>query len=176
LVLASGTVPRSTAGIHHAFSALSAIFPRALPNVAFLLTNTSSPLYQNFSGDMLPDPFKHAPQFLLNNPIALQRRYLRLKDDPKMRYQRAVKADEQDASGTLVGLFDWLDSLEPRPTAKIPSLYEQCQGVVAKVTGPFARQAKDLQGALKDKMEAGVRRVNRILIGASRQVKVSSRV
>jgi hypothetical protein len=181
LVLANGTVPRVTAGTDYALSTLSAISPRTPPNVAFVLTNTSTALDQNFSRDTLPDVFKHAPHFLLNNPIALQRRYLELKDNPNMEsqgsyFRETVKASEQGGLEMLVELFDWLGSLEPRPTTKILPLYKQCQRIVAKVTGPLARQAKELQGAFKDKVEAGVRRVNRILIGASRQVRVFSRV
>jgi hypothetical protein len=159
----------------------SPLYPLSPPNVAFVLTNTSTPLDENFSRDTLPDVFKHAPHFLLNNPIALQRRYLELKDNPNMEGQRSyfretVKAREQDGLEVLVELFDWLDRLEPRPTTKTLPLYKQCQRIVAKVTGPLARQAKELQGSFKDKVEAGVRRVNRILIGASRQVGVFSRV
>jgi hypothetical protein len=130
LVLANGTVPRVTVGTDYALSTLSAIFPRApFKNVAFLLTNTSSPLYQNFSEDILPEAFKDAPRFLLNNPIALQRKYLELQDDPNMRSQRThfrqvVKASEQRALEMLVDVFDWLYGLEPQPVSEIVPLYE----------------------------------------------------
>ena len=119
LVLANGTVPRINVGTDYALSILSTIFTRTTSkNVAFLLTNTSNPLYQNFSGDILPESVKGAPQFLINNPIALQRKYLELKGSQKMRaqmtsFREAVKASEQDALEMLVDLFDWLDGLEP---------------------------------------------------------------
>jgi len=75
LVLVNGTVPRISVGTNSALSTISAIFPiTPSKNVAFLLTNTSNPLFQNFNGDNLPEAFKDAPQFLLNNPIALQRK------------------------------------------------------------------------------------------------------
>jgi len=130
LVLANGTVPRLNVGTYSALSALSSIFSRTpLKPVAFLLTNTSNPLYQNFSGDSLLEAFKDAPQFLLNNPVALQRKYLELKDKagPKTRgqmrdFREAVKGSEQDALEMLVDIFDWLDSLEPQPTPRILSL------------------------------------------------------
>ena len=170
LVLANGTVPRGNVCIDRALSTLSAIFPRTpRKNVAFLLTNTSNPLYRNLSKDILPETFKGAPQFLLNNPVALQRRYLELRGEPNTRSRRpyfreAVKASEQDALAMLVDLFDWLDRLEPQPTTKrTVSLYEQGQSIVAKLTYPLAQQTKELQRAIKGKVEAGVRRVSRML-------------
>ena len=169
LVVANGTVPRVNVGTDYALSALSAIFPKTpSKNIAFLLTNTSNALYRNFSKDNLPDAFKDAPQFLLNNPIALQRKYLRLKGEANARSQRtyfkeAVKASEQDALEMLVDLFDWLDGLEPQPTTKSVSLYEQLHRIVSKATYPLAQYAKAIRRAIKDKVEAGVQRINRIL-------------
>jgi len=79
-----------------------------------------SPLHWNFSGDTIPDALKDAPQFLLNNPVALQKKYLRLKGDPNMKkgkrdLRKEVKAGEEGALEMLVDLFDWLDGLEPQP-------------------------------------------------------------
>jgi hypothetical protein len=131
------------------------------------LTNTSSPLFQNLSRGILPNTFERAPLLLLNNPIALQKRYLKLKDDPNVRshqayFREAVMASEQEALEMLVGFFEWLDGLEPQPTSKIVSGHDALERRTDKVTGPLDRQAKEAQGALKDK--AGVRRVNRFLI------------
>ena len=131
LVLANGTVPRVNVGTDSALSILSTIFTRTpSKNVAFLLTNTSNPLYQNFSGDILPESVKGAPQFLLNNPIALQRKYLELKGSQKMRarmtsFREAVKASEQEALEMFVDLFDWLDGLEPQPTTRVVPRHQQ---------------------------------------------------
>ena len=82
-----------------------------------MLTNVSGPLYQNFSGDTLPDVLRDVPQFLLDNPIALQRKYLKLKDDVKSgskgaEMRKTVKASEDQALVMLVDFFDWLDGLE----------------------------------------------------------------
>ena len=74
-----------------------------------------------------------------------------------------MKASEQDALEMLVDLFDWLDGLESQPTTKSVSFYEQLYSIVSKITHPLARQAKAIQRAIKDKVEAGVRRINRIL-------------
>jgi len=168
LVLANGTIPRVNVGTDYALSTLSTIFPKApSKNVAFMLTNTSDPLYQNFSKDILPEAFNHAPQYLLNNPIALQRKYLKLKDEPNMRRQRAyfreaVKASEQDALEMLMDFFDWLDRLEPQPITKAVSLHEEFQSIMAKIGHPLARRAQEVQKAIKDKVEAGLWRVNRM--------------
>jgi len=94
-----------------------------------MFTDVSSPLHWNLSTDTVPDVLKGAPQFLLNNPIVLQKRYLKLKDrklkdHPNMNkrwadLQNAVKAAEQNALGMLVDLFDWLDGLVPQPTTEV---------------------------------------------------------
>ncbi len=133
-----------------------------------MLTNTSSPLFLNFSQDIHLEASNDAPQFLLNNPIALQRKYLKLRGEPNTRSQRpyfreAVKASEKDALEMLVDLFDWLDGLEPQPTTRAVSFYERFQIIVAKLTNPLAQQAKELQRAIKGKVEAAVRRVSRML-------------
>ena len=133
LVLANGTVPRVTVGTEYALSTLSTIFPKSLAsNIAFMFTNVSSPLHWNFSGDTIPELLKDAPQLLLNNPIALHKKYLRLKSDPNMKkgmseLLRAVKAGEQSALEMLVDLFDWLDGLEPQATREIFPPHEEPQ-------------------------------------------------
>jgi hypothetical protein len=150
LVLANGTVPRVTVGTDYALSTLSAIFPLTLANnIAFMFTNVTSPLHWNFSRDTLPNILKHAPQFLLNNPIALQRKYLWLKGDPKMKkgragFRRAVKAGEGNALETLVDLFDWLDSLESQPTKEIvphDDKSRNTKAVIASTRAPVAQVA-----------------------------------
>jgi hypothetical protein len=121
LVLANGTVPRFTVGTDYALSTLSSIFPNLPNNIAFILTNVPTPLLHNFSADTIPGFSKDTRQFLLDNPVALQRKYLRLEDNPnvqdrRMDMRREVKAGEQNALEMLVELFDWLDDLEPQPT------------------------------------------------------------
>jgi hypothetical protein len=117
LVLTNGTVPRLTVGTDYALSTLAAIFPNRASNIAFVLTNVPGLLYQNFSTKTIPDVPKDAPQFLVDNPVALQRTYLRLKDNPNIwdrrtDMRREVKAGEYNALEMLVDLFDWLDGLK----------------------------------------------------------------
>jgi hypothetical protein len=139
LVIANGTLPGITVGTHYALSVLSAILPDTLANnTAFMLTNVSNPLYQNFSGDTIPDALKDAPHFLLDNPIPLQRKYLRLKDVPEMKkwrreMRKTVKIGEEKALEMLVDLFDWLDGLEQQPTTKAVSLYGKFQHIAVKI-------------------------------------------
>ncbi len=140
LILANGPIPRITAGMDYALSALSTLFSKTLAkNIAFIFTNSLTYHSLNFSQGVIPEILKDAPQFLFDNPIALQRKYLALKGDPKrekarMDLQRTVKRAEQPALEMFVDLFDWLDGLEPQPTTEIVALYERSQAIDAKIT------------------------------------------
>ena len=131
LILANGTVPRITVGTDYALSTLPTIFPDTISNnIAFMFTNVLSPLSWNFSQDTVPKELKGAPQFLLNNPIALQRRYLELKDDPSRAEMReVVKCCEEKALEMLVQLFDWLDGLKSQPMTKGQDPYEKLKDI-----------------------------------------------
>jgi len=155
LILANGTVPRMNVVIDYALTTLSTIFPNTLANnIAFMFTNVPNRLTWNFSEDTIPATLKHAGQFLLNNPIALQNSYLKIRDGPvkkklKMGLRKAVATVqncEQDALDMLVNLFDWLDGLEPRPTTEIISLYDMSQNIEAMITDTLAQME---QGAAK---------------------------
>jgi len=143
LVLADGAVPHVTVGSDYALSTLSAIIPKSLArNTAFMFTNVSDPLHWNFPRDTLLEVLKDAPEFLLNNPVALQREHSKLKD-PNMNKERtklcnAMKAVEQDTLEMLVKLFDWLDGLRPQSVTEIVSLCEHSQVIEATITNAFA--------------------------------------
>ena len=140
LILANGSVPRITVGMDYALSALSALFPKTLAkNIAFLFTNSSTYLSLNFAQDAIPEILKDAPQFLLDNPIALQKKFRGLKDDQNKKklgkeMQKEVKNAEQRALEMLVNLFDWLDDLEPQPTTDIVALYKKSRAIESKIT------------------------------------------
>jgi len=128
LILANGTVPRITVGTDYALATLPTIFPDTVTkNIAFLFTNVSSPLSWNFSQDTVPKELKDAPQFFLNNPVALQRRYLDLKHDPNLgtEMREAVQGGELKALDMLVHLFDWLDTLKPQSMTKGQEAHEK---------------------------------------------------
>jgi len=170
LVLANGTVPRVTVGTNYALSTLSAIFPETLATrIAFLLTNVTNILYVNLSKDTVPDVLKDAPQFLLNNPIALQRKHLSLKDNPDMKKRRtqfleAVNGAERDGLEMLVDLFDWLGSLEPQARMKVAPLYKKPHTIVANIIGSLTRHVRELLRRLEKALD-GVRKVKRTFVG-----------
>ena len=130
LVLVNGTVPRITVGTDHTLSTLSAILSESLvDNIAFVFTNVPHPCSWNFSADTLPDVLRNAPKFLLDNPVALQKKYLTMKVDSskkkwRMVMRRAVLAGETTALQMLVQLFDWLDSLKSQPTVEMAYPYD----------------------------------------------------
>src|SRR5258706_2916152 len=145
LVLVNGAVPRVAAGTDNTLSTLSAIFPKSLAsNTAIMFTNVLSPPHWNLSGDTIPNSLKNAPCFLLNNPVALQKKYLKRKDDPNMKTARAdlrkaVKASEETAMGMLVELFDWLDGLEPQPTMGPTTGMTPHRGVPQRIEGAIPK-------------------------------------
>jgi len=139
LVLVNAIAPRITMPMDYALSALSALFPKTLANnIAFVSTNSRSLLSWNLSKDDIPKGLKDAPQFFLDNPIALQKRYLRLKNDltskqMNMELLKVVQPGEERALDMLVKLFGWLDGLESHPVTEIVSLYETSLNIEAKV-------------------------------------------
>ena len=98
----------------------------------------------NLPRDAIPEALKGAPRFSINNPIALQRKFLKTMDDPIMETEREemqgeVRRAEKNALKMLVKLFDWLDGLEPQPTRGIVVLYEKSQAIESKITNTLAQ-------------------------------------
>ena len=151
LVLVNGTLPYVTVGTHYVLSMLSAIFPDTVTNnVAFLYTNVSDPGYLNFPQYTLPDSLKAAPQFTLNNPIALQKKRLELnnKDGSAMKMRRgdshiAVKTSEQNALEMLVDFFDQLDSFKPQPMVLLNKAPNNVTVIHALMGAPATKKAED---------------------------------
>ena len=99
-----------------------------------MFTNDLSSRQRNLSGDTIPDVLKNARQFHLDNPIALQKEYLKANDGPgRADLREAVKASEQSTLGMLVDLFDWLDGFGPQ-AKEIVSLHERSQVIKTKVS------------------------------------------
>jgi hypothetical protein len=124
---------------------LSALFPKSLvENIAFVFTNIPSPILWNFSIDTVPDVVEDPQFFFLDNPIHLQKTYLRLKNDPDKKkfrgiMRKSVLAGEDQAFKMLVKLFDWLDGLGPQPTTEITYLYDVSQSIEAMSTNTLAQ-------------------------------------
>ena len=158
LILANGTARRITVGTEHA---LSTFLPKTLAsNVAFLFTNVPVPLSFYLCEDALPALLKDAPRFLFDSPIARQRLFLELTNDPINKearrewreWRETVKEAEQKGLGLLVNLFDWLDGCEPQPTTEIVALYETSQAIETKITNTLAQM---------DQAEAMIAKINK---------------
>ena len=128
--------------------ALSAFLPKTLANnVGILFTNTRSAGPNGFGEDVIPKNLNDAPLFLFDNPIAHQRSFLELTNDPNKKkarrkwpkWREMVKDTEQKGLEMLVGLFDWLDGREPLPTTDIVALWETSQAIESKITNTEAQ-------------------------------------
>ena len=147
LILVNGSVPRITVSMDYALKSLSALFPKSLANnIGFLLSNVPDEIYLNFPDDVIPVALKHAPKFLINNPIALQKNYLKQRDGMSEKAAKKrkvlVKDAEQDALEMSVQLFDWLDALEPQPTREIMALYEKSQIIESVITDTLVQMSQ----------------------------------
>ena len=111
-MLANGTVPRGTGALHDPLATLSAVLPNPpASNTALVFTNVANPFAWNYCEGALPETLKSAPQFRVDNPVALHKKYLALNDVPdekRAELRKAVMDSERDAWETLVELFDWL--------------------------------------------------------------------
>src|SRR5258706_521323 len=153
LILANGSIPRISVSMDYALTTLSALFPKILAdNTAFLLTNVPTPASRNFPDDAILRDLKHAPKFLIDNPIALQKNYLKQKGhlDKKTlkKIKQSVKLAEENALEMLVELFDWLDGLKPQPTTEIIAIHKKSEDIESKITatliGASHRTLRDL--------------------------------
>ena len=147
LILADGSVPRISVSMDYTLTTLFALFPKSLANnIAFLLSNVPNEICLNFPDDAIPEVLKHAPTFFINNPIALQKNYLKQQDSMNKRTAKKrrefVKGAEQDALEMSVKLFDWLDGLEPQPTRDIIDLYEKYQVIELVITDTLAQMGR----------------------------------
>ena len=153
LVVADGAVSGVTIGTDYALSTLSTMFPKSLAgNIGFMFTNDLSSRQRNLSGDTIPGVLKNARQFHLDNPIVLQKEFLKAKGGPgTANLRKAVKASDQSTLGMLVDLFDWLDGLRPQPVKEI-LLHERSQAIETKVSDVLAlkRQAATIQAEIEE--------------------------
>jgi len=121
-------------------------------NIAFLFSNSPPAGSLNFPDDAIPKVLKHAPKFLIDNPIALQKKYLKQRGPMKLRTEKeikeSVKRAEGDALETLVKLFDWLDGLEPQPTTEIIAIQKKSEDIESKITATLIATSHRIQGDL----------------------------
>ena len=93
--------------------------------------------------DTVPEVLRNSDNFFIDNPIALQKKYLRFKNDLDKKKVAAlvrneVLAGEEQALEMLVDLFDWLDGLRSQPTTEIVYLYTLSQSLEAMITNAVA--------------------------------------
>src|SRR5258706_4482237 len=161
LILANGSIPRISVSMDYALTTLSALFPKSLAdNIAFLFSNIPTPASLNFPHDALPQVLKHVPKFLIDNPISLQKNYLKQKGylDKKTlkKIKQSVVLAEQNALEMLVELFDWLDGLEPQPTTEIIATHNKSEDIEMKITrtldqmGEAASKSVEIKRLMED--------------------------
>ncbi|KIJ66943.1 hypothetical protein HYDPIDRAFT_26360 [Hydnomerulius pinastri MD-312] len=118
LILANGTVPRLGVVTDYVLSFASSMFPNTLAkNIGFLFTNVSSPLNWYLDADSLPDVWRHKPMYLLDNPVAMQRKLLYLKQKmeandevdqhPLKSLDASIQESHKKALEALVKIFSW---------------------------------------------------------------------
>jgi hypothetical protein len=155
IILANGTEERLGIATDYALTTLSSIFPRTLAdNIGIVFTNVPSPLSLNFDPGSLPDALRGIQnnQFLLDNPLALWKKLIQLRDQRKMKrgLESAVKEGHTKALQQLVLLFDWLDTLVPQPTKEIINLHHNSQEIEDKIQSAleFALKLADMKNEL----------------------------
>ena len=103
-----------------------------------MFTNIADPFSSNVCPNTLPDELKTAPRFEIDNPIALQKQYLKLKSNKRMKnmseIRKMVEAGEQSALEVLANVFDWLDGLDSQPMMKITHPHKKRRNLVSKIT------------------------------------------
>ena len=139
LILANGSDARNSASLDYALSVLPALFPKSLANnIAFLFSNVPTLAALNFPHDAIPEALKGAHKFLIDNPVALQKNYLKQKGHVDWRTEnkikKAVECAEENALEMLVELFAWLDGLEPQPTTEIIAISKKYEDIESKIT------------------------------------------
>ena len=153
IILANGTNPRLGVATDYAITTLCSIFPKTLAqNIGILFTHVSSPLSWNFEVDTLPVELQGATEFLIDNPLAMQKRYLKDRakaeaggkiDEKKMKkFEKCINGNHQTAVETLAEIFDWLDGLEPQTTKEITSLYNQSVEIERNISNTLARMTQ----------------------------------
>ncbi|KZT32710.1 hypothetical protein SISSUDRAFT_1123278 [Sistotremastrum suecicum HHB10207 ss-3] len=121
LVLANGTLPTLGITSDYTTSLISSIFPRSpASNVAFMFTNVSTPWAWKFDSGSLPKVLIEAPQYSLDNPVAMQKRLVHLEKEGKTsakileRLTASVTTHHNDALDTLVEFLNWAGDCEPQ--------------------------------------------------------------
>lgn len=129
LVLVNGTNPRLGVATDYALTTLASILPyNLLNNIGILFTNVSTPLSWNFETETLPDGFRDAEQFLIDNPIALLKKFEQLRSSSPTHkligaLWRSVEECHTKALDVLAEILDWVGLRQSQPTDDMLILY-----------------------------------------------------
>lgn len=159
IILANGTSPRLGVATDYAITTLCSIFPWTLAeNIGILFTNISNHRFLNFEVNTLPLQLRGAKRFLMDNPLARRKSYLKnakaeaegdTDEDDEDIAEAEVSAGHQTTLKMLVKIFNWIDGLQPQATNDITSLYDASIEIEYKITNTLARmtqlaEAKDV--------------------------------
>ena len=138
LIVTNGTNPRLSLTTDYALTTLSSIFPRSIKeNITILFTMISNALSFNFEMDSLPDCLQEVEPLMLDNPIALRRKYEEKRRTSQAsvlrKLEKMVDKAHWDAVDVLADFFRWLDSREVQPTTIIVELYKSTRDIDRKI-------------------------------------------
>lgn len=147
IIVANGTTPRLGCTSDYAISTLTSILPRSLANnISIFFTHVSTPLAWSFDPDILPVELRHTKRFLLENPIAMRKKYLAVAQQEDLELleelEKAVNQSHRTALKALVNMFNWLDTVQPEPTAEIILLYDQYMKIESDTSTILARMSQ----------------------------------
>lgn len=137
LIVVNGTTERLPVATDYALATLASIFPNSIvDNIAFIFTMVPNRLNFNFQLDSLPEGLRKANFHLLNNPIALMRKYNQLKQEslramqPQSarnleRTRERIDKTHNTSMAMLANFFGWLDERETKRTTDIVDLYKR---------------------------------------------------
>jgi hypothetical protein len=156
IIVANSINPRLSVATDYAITMLSSVFCGTLAdNIGLLFTSLSSPFNWNFDVKTLPVELQGAKTFLLDNPLARHREYLKIKTKDEaqgsvtranqavlQKLKKAVDEGHETALGTLVEIFGWLDGLIPQATTDITLLYDQLMEIERNISSKLAHMTQ----------------------------------
>ncbi|GJE92647.1 hypothetical protein PsYK624_088020 [Phanerochaete sordida] len=120
-----------------------------------MFTNVANPMSWNFDKSKVDASLADAIQFPLDNPVAVQKKFLELSKQKGItpakveKLRNIVKDSEQNALEMLVELFDWVDMRTPQPTKDIVSLYTQTQSIDQNIANALSRMDASAKQQIK---------------------------
>ncbi|KAF8593912.1 hypothetical protein BDV93DRAFT_581916 [Ceratobasidium sp. AG-I] len=163
LIMANGTVQRLGVATSYTLSVISTMFPRSIVNnIGFIFTH-SELLGWDFDMQSLEPELRNAQCWLLQNPLALGKKYAALKRTAPANVLKGLDKEVQKSYErtveTLNEWLEWLDEQHAQPTKQIDDLYQKSNRIESKMDETLSRLArlrersqecKDIESKLKD--------------------------